>query len=103
MYGNRFAYAAIYSIKTYIITLDKKLTGEYGGKLKDDKTIQANFGTLDPTITFTNTKGMYLSSKGFRNVALNIVEVQKVELTVVKVYENNLLQLFNKGTCLLYW
>ena len=83
---------------TYNITLDKRMTGEYGGKLKDDKTVQANFGTLDPTISFTNAKGMYLSSKGFRNLALNIVEVQKVEVTVVKVYENNLLQLFSKGT-----
>lgn len=84
--------------KTYQMTLSAALEGTYGGKLKEDATREVLFGELDPAINFINSKGVYLSSKGYRNLALNIVNVPKVEVSVIKVYENNMLQLFRNGT-----
>ncbi|WP_118950185.1 alpha-2-macroglobulin family protein [Taibaiella helva] len=84
--------------KTYQVTLSTALEGTFGGKLKEETTKEVMFGELDPAINFINSKGLYLSSKGYRNLALNIVNVPKVEVTVVKVYENNMLQLFRGGS-----
>ncbi len=81
----------------YNITLSKEITGLYGGKLRDDAVTMASFGEPEPAIGFVNSKGMYLSTKGFRNLALQIVQIPEVEVTVVKVYENNMMQLFKRG------
>lgn len=81
----------------YTLTIKKTIQGAYGGRLKEDYSGQISFAQLAPSISFVNTKGMYLSSSGYRNLALNIVSVPKVELTVIKVYENNLLELFRQG------
>ncbi len=83
--------------KTYQMTLAPDLEGTFGGKMKEEKAEMIVFGELDPAINFINSKGMYLSSKGYRNLAMNIVNVPKVSVTVVKVYENNMLQLFRNG------
>jgi uncharacterized protein YfaS (alpha-2-macroglobulin family) len=83
--------------KTYQMTLAPDLEGSFGGKMKEEKAEMIVFGELDPAINFINSKGVYLSSKGYRNLAMNIVNVPKVSVTVVKVYENNMLQLFRNG------
>ncbi len=84
--------------QTYQLTVAHGLEGAFGGKMKADYSEQVTFGKLEPTITFANTKGMYLSSRGYKNIALNIVNVPKVEVTVTKVYENNVEQLMRRGT-----
>ena len=76
--------------QTYEISIDKSLEGVFGGKFKDDYSNQVSFGQLDPAIHFQNAKGIYLSSQGFKNLSLEIVNVPKVQVTVLKVYENNL-------------
>lgn len=84
--------------KKYRLILNAALQGTFGGRMDGEETSDITFGELPPTVQFINSKGMYLSSKGYKNLALNIVNVPKVEVTVVKVYENNMLQLFRKGT-----
>jgi len=84
--------------KSYLFTFSSGIEGTFGGKMKEEQSEQVSFGELDPAINFINSKGMYLSSKGYRNLAMNIVNVPKVEVTVVKVYENNMLQLFRRGS-----
>lgn len=74
----------------YTLTVKTGLEGSFGGKMKSDHTEQVSFGKLRPTISFVNTKGMYLSSAGYKNLMLNIVNVPTVEVCVIKVYENNL-------------
>lgn len=83
---------------TYMVTINNRVQGEFGGKLKEEFSEQVSFGRLDPSITFINAKGTYLSTKGYRNLALNVVQVPKVKVTVVKVFENNILQLLNRGS-----
>ena len=84
--------------ETYKLIISKRLTSDYGGHLLTDYETEVKFGKLEPTLSFVNEKGMYLSDKGYKNLALNIVQVPKVRVSVVKVYENNILQLFRKGT-----
>lgn len=84
--------------KKYRLKMSAALEGAFGGKMDGDRTEDVSFGELPPTIQFINSKGIYLSTKGYRNLALNVVNVPKVEVTVVKVYENNMLQLFRRGS-----
>lgn len=76
--------------QTYEVTVASGLQGAFGGTLKENHTEQVSFGKLDPHIQFVNSKGIYLSSQGYKNLALSMVNVPKVEVTVIKVYENNL-------------
>ncbi len=84
--------------ETYKLTISKKLAGNYGGYFLLDYSADVKFGKLEPTLSFVNEKGMYLSDKGYKNLALNMVQVPQVRVSVVKVFENNILQLFRKGT-----
>ncbi|GAB3017477.1 hypothetical protein GCM10027051_22890 [Niabella terrae] len=83
--------------QTYNITLGTAIQGSYGGRLKSPKTVQASFGELEPSLHFINTKGIYLSSRGYKNLAMNIVQVPEVKVSVIKVYENNMMALFRRG------
>jgi len=74
----------------YQLKIASGLEGAFGGKMKSDYSENITFGKLRPSISFINSKGMYLSSEGYRNLALNIINVPSVEVTVIKVYENNL-------------
>ncbi len=76
--------------KTYQLSVSKNIEGAFGGKMKTDYSGSVFFGKLKPSVSFINQKGMYLSSAGYKNLALNIVNVPEVKVTVVKVYENNL-------------
>lgn len=77
--------------KIYDITLMKGISGEVGGRLKEDFHQQVGFGELYPSISFQLSKAMYLSSKGNNNIGINIVNVPRVKLIVSKIYESNLL------------
>ena len=78
--------------QTYQLTVSANLSGAFGGKMKSDYNTPVTFGKLQPAISFVNTKGMYLSSQGYKNIALNIVGTPAVRVMVVKVYENNIEQ-----------
>lgn len=88
---------ALKADQTYLLELSPKLEGLFGGRMKERFSTQVSFGKLQPSVAFANSKGMYLSSRGYRNLALNIVNVPQVEVTVVKVYENNIEQFMRRG------
>jgi uncharacterized protein YfaS (alpha-2-macroglobulin family) len=77
--------------KSYSLTLRKGLKGVIGGTLREDYSTQVGFGKLEPGISFVSTSGLYLGSKGNRNMELRITGVPKVRVVISKVYENNLL------------
>ncbi len=83
--------------QTYQLNISPKLEGVFGGRMKQEYSEQVTFGKLKPSIRFVNSKGIYLSSAGFRNLSLNIVNVPSIEVTVIKVYENNIEQFMHKG------
>jgi uncharacterized protein YfaS (alpha-2-macroglobulin family) len=77
--------------KSYALTLNKGLRGRIGGILHEEYSTNITFGELAPSISFANSKGVYLSNKGDQNIEVKIINVPRVKVIVSKVYENNLL------------
>ena len=77
--------------KTYDLLLTKGLRGKLGGTLKEDYKTNLAFGQLEPDIVFGNSKAVYLSSQGNKNVEVRITNVPKVKVIISKIYESNLL------------
>ncbi len=75
----------------YLLTLKNTIKGEVGGMMKENYTKDIFYGNLPPAISFVNNKAIYLSEKGEKNIAVNIIGLPKVELTVKKIFENNIL------------
>ena len=83
--------------KSYELTLDKGLRGKIGGVLKDDYNTTVAFGKMQPSISFANSKAVYLAGQGARNIEVKIVNVAKVKVIISKIYENNLLAAQGSG------
>ena len=83
--------------KSYQITLKKGLEGSIGGTLKEDYVNSIVFGKLEPSISFMDAKGVYLASKGRRNLEVKINNVSEIKVTISKIYENNLLNARRNG------
>ena len=79
---------------TYVLTLTDQIRGVLGTKIDEPVSKDLFFGKMPASIQFANKKALYLSSKGARNIGLNIVNVPKVQVKIAKVYENNLLNYF---------
>ncbi|MEI9942863.1 MAG: MG2 domain-containing protein [Chitinophagaceae bacterium] len=77
--------------KSYALTIIKGLRGKIGGTLKEDYGGSVAFGELEAAISFTNSKAVYLSKKGGKNIEVQITNIPKVKLVISKIYENNLL------------
>lgn len=77
--------------KGYEISLKVGLKGSVGGVLKESTSNQITFGKLEPAISFVDANGVYLGTKGAKNLEVRIVNVPKIKVTISKIYENNLL------------
>jgi uncharacterized protein YfaS (alpha-2-macroglobulin family) len=75
--------------QTYQVTVKKGLVGRAGGALVEDLTRAVTIADLDPQLRFTHD-GNYLTRSGNQRVGLESVNVDKVNITVDKVFENNL-------------
>ncbi|MFN8289922.1 MAG: MG2 domain-containing protein [Chitinophagaceae bacterium] len=77
--------------KTYALVITRGLRGKLGGEMKEDYNDGIGFGELESDIKFTNSKAVYLSKKGGKNIEVQITSVPKVKIIISKIYENNLL------------
>jgi len=77
--------------KSYTVTFKEGMRGKIGGELKEESSHQVVFGELEASIRFPNSKAVYLSKNGAKNIEVQITSVPKVKLVISKVYENNLL------------
>ncbi len=82
---------------TYEITIDSTLRGQLGGKMNGMFLQTVSFGQQEPGLVFTNSKGMYLSSKGSRKIGVKIININKVQVNIVKIYENNILAFMQRN------
>ena len=97
-----FIKGSFVSNSNYRLVISEKLKGFLGGSLDNKYTTQLSFGEMEPAISFVNQKGIYLTSKGSRNLALNVVNMPKVHAEIYRVFENNILHFlrsnrFNDG------
>jgi uncharacterized protein YfaS (alpha-2-macroglobulin family) len=77
---------------TYVLTLTDQVKGVLGARLEEAITKDLFFGEMPASISFVNKKAIYLSSKGARNVGVQVVNIPKVQVKIAKIYENNILQ-----------
>lgn len=82
--------------KSYTVTVSKELTGVFGFALENDYSDVVSFGELDPFVEFVNGSKLYLSSQGNRNIAIRLAALQKVKVTIAKVYENNVMHFMRR-------
>jgi len=87
---------------SYSITIKQGIKGALAKPLENDYTAQFTFGYVEPSIKFTGSGNRYLSSAGSKNVAVEIVNIDEVEVTLTKVFANNIKTLFNKGKAYRY-
>ena len=71
------------------------LPGLYGGDLEYEYEQMITMANVQPSINFTDKRGKYLMIGGEKNVELNVVNIPKVEVTVSKIYRNNLVHFLN--------
>jgi uncharacterized protein YfaS (alpha-2-macroglobulin family) len=77
--------------KSYSLSIATGLRGKIGGVLKEDYNGSVAFGELEANVRFTNSKAVYLSKKGGKNIEVQLTNVPKVKLIISKIYESNLL------------
>jgi hypothetical protein len=88
--------ASLSQAQVYELQLAGSAEGTFGGRMKAPYTTTVAFGKLSPAVSFANSKGIYLTGGGYRNIALNIVNVASVDVALIKVFENNMEQFLRK-------
>lgn len=83
--------------ESYTLVINKKLKGILGGTLTNEYNSTLMFGKMPPSIQFSNSKAQYISNKGNQNIGLNIVNIEKVNLKITKIFQNNILQYLNNN------
>ncbi len=83
--------------ETYKITLNKDFPNVLGNTLKENDVQFVQFNQLEKMIEFVEEDAIYLPSKGSRYVAVRLNGVKTLNLNVYKIYENNIIQIFNAG------
>ena len=83
--------------QTYTLNIKKGIKSLFGRELDDDFTTVISFADPLPGISFTEQNAIYLSTKGERNLGVNIISVQKVKVSVFKIFENNIQHYMRQG------
>jgi uncharacterized protein YfaS (alpha-2-macroglobulin family) len=76
---------------TYALLLKNGLRGVLGPRLADETSRDLFFGKMPAAISFANKKALYMTSKGSRNMGVQIVNIPKVQVRIAKLYANNIL------------
>jgi len=75
----------------YQVSISRDVRGIFGVPLGAEFTQTVVFGSLQPGISFTESKAMYLTSAGNKLVGVKISGTDNVQVVVEKLYENNIL------------
>ncbi|MCC2548039.1 alpha-2-macroglobulin family protein [Hymenobacter sp. BT175] len=85
--------------KTYQVGLRTGVRGALGGQLAEPFTQTVSFVDERPSLSFAHGgKAMYLDALGARNLGIRVSEVGKVQVTIAKVYANNIQAFLRQGT-----
>ena len=80
----------------YRVRIDQGLPASDGATLREAYDARVRLDNLPPSVAF-QSQGMFLSRGGLRNLALETVNVGRLNLAVDRVYRNNLFLLFRWG------
>ena len=79
--------------REYAVSLDKGLVAEDGAVLDTAENRTVRIPDLEPMVDFRD-QGMFLSKNGYKNLAIKSINTSSAELTIERVYFNNLFPLF---------
>jgi alpha-2-macroglobulin len=82
---------------TYTLNIKKGIKSLFGRELDEAFTTVISFAEPQPNISFTEHNAIYLSTKGERNLGVNIINVPKVKVSVFKIFENNIQHYMRQG------
>jgi len=88
---------AFLSSQSYNLNIQKGIRSIFGRELDENYTAVVSFADPEPYISFTEQNAIYLSTKGERNLGVNIVNVPKVKVSVFKIFENNIQHYMRQG------
>jgi len=83
--------------QSYTLNVKKGVKSLLGRELEEDYTTVVSFADPVPYISFTEHNAIYLSTKGERNLGVNIINVPKVKVSVFKIFENNIQHYMRQG------
>ncbi len=83
--------------QTYSLTIKKGVKSLFGRELEENYTAVVSFADPQPYISFTEHNAIYLSTRGERNLGVNIINVSKVKVSVFKIFENNIQHYMRQG------
>ncbi len=83
--------------QTYTLKIKKGVKSLFGPELEDSYTTVISFSDPQPDISFTEHSAIYLSTRGERNLGVNIVNVSKIRVSVFKIFENNIQHYMRQG------
>ncbi len=83
--------------ETYVFKLNSRLKGLLGPALSEEESHDLFFGKMPPGIQFVHTRAQYLTPRGNKNIGIQITNIPKVQVKVVKIYENNILHYLHQG------
>jgi uncharacterized protein YfaS (alpha-2-macroglobulin family) len=81
---------------SYKITIDEGLPAEDEAVLHEPYEAAVALENLPPTLDF-QSQGTFLSASGYQNVAVDSVNVDRLQLTIDRAYLNNIFSLFEFG------
>lgn len=80
--------------ETCAVEVLKGLPSADGSKLSENKTESVAFPDYEPSLSF-KTNGQYLLLDGSQTVPVEVVNIDKLEASAARVYDNNLVYLLN--------
>jgi uncharacterized protein YfaS (alpha-2-macroglobulin family) len=83
--------------ESYTVALATGLTASDGARLPEGVEREVDLANLEPSVDFQG-EGMFLSRTGYHTIALDTVNVDRVDLAVDRVYKNNLFYLLQYGS-----
>jgi uncharacterized protein YfaS (alpha-2-macroglobulin family) len=92
--GNRVFLSGPFELgRRYSLSLPAGLPAQDGSQLQEEYSARLSLPDLPASVDFESS-GMYLAAQGGQRVALESVNVREIELTLERVYRNNVLYLF---------
>jgi len=81
----------------YVLRISSKIKSVFNRELGEDHVETVAFGALEPYIGFVEKDAAYLSSRGNRNMAVQIINVPEVRVSVFRIFENNIQHYMRQG------
>jgi uncharacterized protein YfaS (alpha-2-macroglobulin family) len=82
--------------QTVELIIAKGLVGLFGGELREEYRQMVSFVDVQPAVMFSDRRGRYMMRGGQRNLAVNAVNVDALEIDVYQVFANNVLHFLNQ-------